>query len=293
MSQNLGGTFTFPGTTMTVNRVGYGAMQLPGPGVYGPPKDHATAIAVLREAVKLGINHIDTSDFYGPHVANHLIREALHPYPKDLVIVTKIGGRRGTDKSWNPAYSKDELISAVHDNLRHLKVDAMDVVNLRIGAGHGAGIPAFEEMMETVVGLQKQGYIKHIGLSNVTPGEFAKGTAMANIVCVQNWYNVARRNDDGFIDDLAKQGVAYVPFFPVGGFAPVQSDVLDKVAAQVGATSRQVAQAWILQRSPNILMITGTSSLAHLHENARIADIRLPPDAVTALNSIAQAAPAH
>ena len=243
MSHILGGTFTLPGTTMTVNRVGYGAMQLPGPGVYGPPKDHATAIAVLREAVKLGINHIDTSDFYGPHVANHLIREALHPYPKDLVIVTKIGGRRGTDKSWNPAYSKEELISAVHDNLRHLRLDAMDVVNLRIGAGHGAGIPAFEEMMEAVVGLQKQGYIKHIGLSNVTPGEFAKGTAMANIVCVQNWYNVARRNDDGFIDDLAKQGVAYVPFFPVGGFAPVQSDILDKVAAQVGATSRQVAQA--------------------------------------------------
>jgi len=293
MNQNLGGTFSFSGTSMTVNRVGYGAMQLPGPGVYGPPKDHATAIAVLREAIKLGINHIDTSDFYGPHVANHLIREALHPYPEDLVIVTKIGGKRGTDKSWNPAYSMDELISAVHDNLRHLKLTAMDVVNLRLGAGHGPGIPAFEDMMETVIGLQKQGHIKHIGLSNVTPAEFAKGKAMANIVCVQNWYNVARRNDDAFIDDLAKLGVAYVPFFPVGGFAPVQSDILDTVAAQVGATSRQVAQAWILQRSPNILMITGTSSVAHLHENARIADIRLPPDAVTALNSIAQAAPAH
>jgi pyridoxine 4-dehydrogenase len=294
MSQaNLGGRFAFPGTSLTVNRVGYGAMQLPGPGVYGPPKDHGAAIAVLREAVKLGINHIDTSDFYGPHVANHLIREALHPYPQDLVIVTKIGGKRGTDKSWQPAYSKDELTSAVHDNLRHLKVDALDVVNLRLGAGHGAGAPSFEEMMQTVIGLKQQGHVKHIGLSNVTPEEFAKGAAMTPVVCVQNWYNVARRGDDAFIDDLARQGVAYVPFFPVGGFAPLQSEILDKVAAQVGATSRQVAQAWILQRAPNILMITGTSSPAHLHENAAIGGIRLPPDAVAALNSIAEAAPAH
>ena len=290
---NLGGTFTFPGTSMSVNRVGYGAMQLPGPGVYGPPKDHATAIAVLREAVRLGINHIDTSDFYGPHVANHLIREALHPYPKDLVIVTKIGGKRGTDKSWQPAYSKEELISAVHDNLRNLKVDAMDVVNLRLGAGHGAGIPAFEDMMETVIGLKERGYIKQIGLSNVTPAEFAKGKAMTPIVCVQNWYNVAKRDDDAFIDDLAKQGVAYVPFFPVGGFAPLQSDILETVAAQAGATSRQVAQAWLLQRAPNMLLITGTSSPAHLKENAAVAAINLPPDAVARLNSIAQAAPAH
>jgi len=290
---NLGGTFTFPGTSMTVNRVGYGAMQLPGPGVYGPPKDHATAIAVLREAVRLGINHIDTSDFYGPHVANQLIREALHPYPKDLVIVSKIGGKRGADKSWQPAYSKEELISAVHDNLRNLKVDAMDVVNLRLGAGHGAGIPAFEDMLETVIGLKKQGHIKQIGLSNVMPAEFAKGKAMTPIVCVQNWYNVAKRDDDAFIDDLAKQGVAYVPFFPVGGFAPLQSDTLEKVAAQVGATSRQVAQAWLLQRAPNMLLITGTSSPAHLQENAAVAAINLPPDAVARLNSIARAAPAH
>jgi len=290
---NLGGTFTFPRTSMTVNRVGYGAMQLPGAGVFGPPKDHATAIAVLREAVRLGINHIDTSDFYGPHVANHLIREALHPYPKDLVIVTKIGGKRGADKSWQPAYSKEELISAVHDNLRNLKVDAMDVVNLRLGAGHGAGIPAFEEMLETVIGLKKQGHIKQIGLSNVTPAEFAKGKAMTPIVCVQNWYNVAKRDDDAFIDDLAKQGIAYVPFFPVGGFAPLQSDILETVAAQTGATSRQVAQAWLLQRAPNMLLITGTSSLAHLQENAAVAALNLPPDAVARLNSIGQAAPAH
>jgi aryl-alcohol dehydrogenase-like predicted oxidoreductase len=290
---NLGGTFTFPDTSMTVNRVGYGAMQLPGPGVYGPPKDHATAVAVLREAIRLGINHIDTSDFYGPHVANHLIREALHPYPADLVIVTKIGGKRGTDKSWQPAYSKDELISAVHDNLRHLKVDALDVVNLRLGAGHGAGIPSLEAMMETVIGLKQQGHIKHVGLSNVTPAEFARGRAMTGIVCVQNWYNVAKRDDDAFIDDLAKQGVAYVPFFPVGGFAPLQSDTLETVAAQVGATPRQVAQAWLLRRAPNMLLITGTSSLAHLQENAAVAGINLPPDAVAALDSIAQAAPAH
>jgi pyridoxine 4-dehydrogenase len=284
--QALGGRFGFPGTAMSVARVGYGAMQLPGEGVFGPPKDHATAIAVLREAIKLGMNHIDTSDFYGPHVANHLIREALHPYPEDLVIVTKIGGRRGADKSWLPAYSRDELISAVHDNLRHLKVDALDVVNLRLGAGHGAGVPPFEEMLGTVIDLKRQGHIKHIGLSNVTPAEFEKGRAMTQIVCVQNWYNLVRRDDDAFIDALAKLGVAYVPFFPVGGFAPLQSETLEKVAASVGATSRQVAQAWLLQRAPNVLLITGTSSLGHLRENAKVADVNLPPDAVAALDSI-------
>jgi aryl-alcohol dehydrogenase-like predicted oxidoreductase len=281
----LGGRFTFPGTGMSVARVGYGAMQLPGEGVFGPPKDHATAIAVLRTAIELGINHIDTSDFYGPHVANHLIREALHPYPNDLVIVTKIGGRRGADKSWLPAYSRDELISSVHDNLRHLKVDAIDVVNLRLGAGHGAAVPPFEEMLGTVIDLKRQGHIGHIGLSNVTPAEFDKGRAMTDIVCVQNWYNLARRDDDAFINALAKQGIAYVPFFPVGGFAPLQSDALEKVAVSVGATTLQVAQAWLLQRSPNILLITGTSSLAHLRENAKVADIRLSPDAVAALDS--------
>src|SRR5476649_1277151 len=281
----LGGRFTFPGTTMSVARVGYGAMQLPGEGVFGPPKDQVAAIAVLRQAIELGINHIDTSDFYGPHVANHLIREALHPYPKDLVIVTKIGGRRGADKSWLPAYSRDELISAVHDNLRNLKVDALDVVNLRLGAGHGAAVPPFEEMLGTVIDLKRQGHIKHVGLSNVTPAEFDKGSAMTDIVCVQNWYNLAHRDDDAFIDSLAKQGVAYVPFFPLGGFAPLQSDTLDKAAASVGATSRQVAQAWLLQRAPNVLLITGTSFLAHLRENAKVADVRLPPNAVAELDS--------
>jgi aryl-alcohol dehydrogenase-like predicted oxidoreductase len=283
---DLGGRFTFPGTGLSVNRVGFGAMQLPGPGVYGPPKDHAEAIAVLREAVRLGIDHIDTSDFYGPHVANRLIREALHPYPEHLVLVTKIGAKRGADKSWNPAYSKDELIAAVHDNLRHLGIDALDIVNLRLGAGHGAEVPPLEEMLGTVIDLKRQGLIRHIGLSNVTPEEFARGCAMTEIVCVQNWYNLVKRGDDAFIDDLARQGVAYVPFFPLGGFAPLQADALDKVAAELGATSRQVAQAWLLHRAPNILLITGTSSVAHLRDNAAVATLKLSPDALAALDAI-------
>ena len=286
MSGALGGRFTFAGTAMSVNRVGYGAMQLPGEGVFGPPRDRAAAVAVLRRAIELGIDHFDTSDFYGPHVANELIREALHPYPKNLVIVTKIGGRRGADKSWLPAYGRDELISAVHDNLRNLHVDALDVVNLRLGAGHGAETPSLVDMLATVIDLKRQGLIKHIGLSNVTPAEFEAGRAMTEIVCVQNWYNVARRNDDAFIDSLARQGVAYVPFFPVGGFMPLQSGTLDKVAASLGATSRQVAQAWLLQRAPNILLITGTSSLAHLEENAAVARLHLPPEGLEALDSI-------
>lgn len=284
----LGGRFAFPGTSLSVNRVGFGAMQLPGPGVWGPPKDHAEAIAVLREAVDLGIDHIDTSDFYGPYVANRLIREALHPYPKNLVIVTKIGGRRGDDKSWLPAYSRAELISAVHDNLRNLGVDALDVVNLRLGAGHGAGVPPLEDMLGTVIDLKREGHIRHIGLSNVTPEEFAQGRAMTEIVCVQNWYNLVKREDDAFIDDLAKQGVAYVPFFPLGGFAPLQAEALDKVAASLGITSRQAAQAWLLQRSPNMLLITGTSSRAHLRDNAAVGGIKLPADAVAALDAIAR-----
>ncbi len=283
---DLGGRFTFPGTGLSVNRVGFGAMQLPGPGVYGPPKDHAEAIAVLREAVRLGIDHIDTSDFYGPHVANRLIREALHPYPEHLVLVTKIGAKRGADKSWNPAYSKNELIAAVHDNLRHLGIDALDIVNLRLGAGHGAEVPPLEEMLGIVIDLKRQGLIRHIGLSNVTPEEFARGRAMTEIVCVQNWYNLAKRGDDAFIDDLARQGVAYVPFFPLGGFAPLQADALDKVAAELGATSRQVAQAWLLHRAPNILLITGTSSVAHLRDNAAVATLKLSPDALAALDAI-------
>ncbi|MBS0470565.1 MAG: oxidoreductase [Proteobacteria bacterium] len=283
----LGDRFTLPGTSLSVNRVGFGAMQLPGPGVWGPPKDHAEAIAVLREAIDLGIDHIDTSDFYGPYVANRLIREALHPYPKNLVIVTKIGGRRGDDKSWLPAYSRAELISAVHDNLRNLGVDALDVVNLRLGAGHGAHVPSFEEMLGTVIDLKREGHIRHIGLSNVTPEEFARGRAMTEIVCVQNWYNLVKRDDDAFIDDLAKQGVAYVPFFPLGGFAPLQAEALDRVAASLGITSRQAAQAWLLQRAPNILLITGTSARAHLRDNAAVGGIKLPADAIAVLDAIA------
>jgi len=290
MSQALGDRFTFPGTSLTVARAGFGAMQLPGEGVFGPPKDRAAAVAVLREAVKLGINHIDTSDFYGPRVANELIREALHPYPEHLVIVTKIGGKRGADKSWNPAYSREELIGAVHDNLRNLGLEALDVVNLRLGAGHGAAVPSLEEMLDTVIGLKREGLIRHIGLSNVTPAEYATAKAMTEIVCVQNWYNVARRHDDAFVDELAAENVAYVPFFPLGGFAPLQSQTLDDVAASLGATSRQVAQAWLLQRAPNILLIAGTSSVAHLRENAAAAALRLPPDALTALDAIGRQA---
>ncbi|HUO89865.1 MAG TPA: oxidoreductase [Rhizomicrobium sp.] len=286
MSQ-LGGRFTFPGTTLTVSRVGYGAMQLPGPGVWGPPKDRAAALAVLREVVELGINHIDTSDFYGPYVANQLIREALHPYPSDLVIVTKIGGKRGPDKSWNPAYSKTEVESAVHDNLRNLGVDALDVVNLRLGAG---GEASFEEPLEALLACKRRGLIKHIGVSNVTPEQYREIRASTDIVCVQNLYNVANRGDDAFIDALARDGVAYVPFFPLGGFMPLQSETLDKVAAAVGATSRQVALAWLLQRAPNILLIAGTSSLVHLRENSGVADLHLPADAIAALNSIGRPA---
>jgi len=290
MAADRAGRFAFPGTALSVNRVGFGAMQLPGAGVFGPPRDRAEAIAVLRQAVKLGIDHIDTSDFYGPHVANELIREALHPYPENLVIVTKIGGRRGADKSWLPAYSRAELISAVHDNLRNLRLDALDTVNLRLGAGHGAETPGLEEMLSAVIELKRQGLIKHIGLSNVTPEEFAAGRAMTDIVCVQNWYNLAKRDDDAFIDSLASRGVAYVPFFPLGGFAPLQSETLDKVAASLGATSRQVAQAWLLHRSPNILLITGTSSTAHLLENVAVAGLRLPPEALATLDSIGKPA---
>jgi aryl-alcohol dehydrogenase-like predicted oxidoreductase len=284
--QSLGGQFTFPGTSLTVARVGFGAMQLPGPGVWGPPRDHATAIAVLREVVGLGINHIDTSDFYGPYVANQLIREALHPYPKDLVIVTKIGGKRGPDKSWNPAYSKAEVESAVHDNLRNLGVDALDVVNLRLGAG---GETPFEEPLEALLACKRRGLIKHLGLSNVTPEHYREIRKSTDVVCVQNLYNIAQRNDDAFVDSLARDGVAYVPFFPLGGFMPLQSEALDKVATAIGATTRQVALAWLLQRAPNILLIAGTSSLAHLRENSSIAELRLPPDAIVMLNSIAGA----
>ncbi len=282
------GTFTLGGRR--VKRLGYGAMQLAGPGVFGPPRDREGAVAVLREAVARGVNHIDTSDFYGPHITNQLIREALHPYPTDLVIVTKIGARRGADGSWNPAFSREELTGAVHDNLRNLGLDALDVVNLRVMFGiHGPAEGSIAPPLATLAALQRQGLVRHIGLSNVTPKQVAEGRGIADIVCVQNQYNVAHRDDDALTDDLAAAGIAYVPFFPLGGFAPLQSAVLSDVAAKLGATPMQVALAWLLQRAPNILLIPGTSSVGHLRENLAAADVDLPQDALSALDRIAAA----
>ena len=283
----LGGTFTFPGTSMEVHRMGYGAMQLAGPGVFGPPKDRNAALAVLRQAVAAGVNHVDTSDFYGPHVTNQLIREALHPYPADLVIVTKVGARRGADKSWIPALSRQELSDATHDNLRNLGVDTLDVVNLRVGGLTEPSEGSIEDPLIALTELKHQGLIRHIGLSNVTPKQLAQAQSMTEIVCVQNFYNVANRNDDPFIDDLARQRIAYVPFFPLGGFDPLQSSLLDAVAATLRATPMQVALAWLLHRAPNILLIPGTSSLAHLRENLAAADLNLPDEAIIQLNSVA------
>ncbi len=283
-----GSQFTFPAASRTVRRMGYGAMQLAGPGVFGPPKDRDTAIKVLREAVASGVNHIDTSDYYGPYVVNQLIREALHPYPKDLVIVTKIGARRGTDGSWNPAFSADDLKSAVHDNLRHLGLDAIDVVNLRImGSGHGPSEGSIEAPFTTLAELQREGLVRHIGLSTVTPTQIAQARAMADVVCVQNHYNLAHRDDDALIDDLAADGIAYVPYFPLGGFAPLQSAILSDVAGQLEVTPMQVALAWLLHRSPNILSIPGTSSLAHLRENLAAGRLSLSPDVLAELDAIA------
>jgi len=269
-------SFTFPGTTLTVNRMGYGAMQLAGPGVFGPPRDVDAAIAVLREAVASGVNHIDTSDYYGPHVTNQIIRQALHPYPPDLVIVTKVGARRGSDKSWLPALSRPELIDAVHDNLRNLGLDAMDVVNLRVGGPMGPSEGSIEEQVTALSELKSQGLIRHLGLSNVTARQLAQAQTITEIVCIQNLYNLAHRNDDAFIDELAAQGIAYVPFFPLGGFTPLQSSTLNSIAVSLQATPLQVALAWLLQRSPNILLIPGTSSLKHLRENLQAANIQIP-----------------
>ena len=285
---------TFPLGDRVVKRLGYGAMQLAGPGVFGPPKDHAGAIQVLREAVASGVNHIDTSDYYGPHVTNLLIREALHPYPDDLVIVTKIGARRGADASWNPAISPDDLKSAVHDNLRNLGLDALEVVNLRImGDGHGPSEGSIEALVTIVADLQRQGLVRHIGLSNVTSAQIAEGRRICEIVCVQNMYNVAHREDDALIDELARAGIAYVPFFPLGGFTPLQSTALTEVAKRLSATPMQVALAWLIPRAPNILLIPGTSSLEHLRENLAAASLTLPRDALSALDAIAKnAAPA-
>ena len=284
---------TFALGSRTVARLGYGAMQLAGPGVFGPPRDHAAALAVLREAIASGVDHIDTSDFYGPHITNQVIREALHPYPRNLVIVTKVGARRGPDKSWNPAFSAEELTAAVHDNLRNLGVDALDVVNLRSMFGtHGPAEGSLEAPLTVLAGLQRQGLIRHIGLSNVTPAQVAAGRRVCEIVCVQNHYNLAHRTDDALIDDLARDGIAYVPFFPLGGFSPLQSSTLSAVAARLGATPMQAALAWLLRRAPNILLIPGTSSVGHLRENLAAADLTLPEDAARELDAFADKAAA-
>ncbi len=283
---NLAGSFTFPGTSMTVNRMGYGAMQLAGPGVFGPPRDVNAAIAVLREAVAAGVNHIDTSDYYGPHVTNQIIKQALHPYPKGLVIVTKLGARRGADKSWIPALTRQDLADGVYDNLRNLGLEALDVVNLRVGGFQEPSEGSIEEPLTALAELKQQGLIRQIGLSNVSPAQFAEAQKITDIVCVQNFYNVAHRNDDGFIDDLAAKGVAYVPFFPLGGFTPLQSSELDAEAASLGVTPMQLALAWLLRRSPNILLIPGTSSVTHLRENLRAAALEVPIEVLASLDAI-------
>jgi pyridoxine 4-dehydrogenase len=284
----LGGQFDLSGTSIGVYRMGYGAMQLAGSGVWGPPRDMDAAIAVLREAIAAGVNHVDTSDFYGPHVTNQIIKNALHPYPADLVIVTKLGTRRGRDKSWLHALSRKELIDGVHDNLRNLGVDRLDVVNLRVGGIAEPSEGSIKGPLSVLVELKRQGLIRHIGLSNITPRQFQEAQGITKIVCVQNFYNVAHRNDDAFIDALAQQGIPYVPFFPLGGFTPLQSSVLDRVAASMQASPMQVALAWLLQRSPNILLIPGTSSINHLRENLAAAALELPSDVIAELNAIAE-----
>jgi pyridoxine 4-dehydrogenase len=289
---DLAGSFTLPGTSMTVDRMGYGAMQLAGRDgnklVWGPPRDVDAAIAVLREAVATGVNHIDTSDFYGPHVTNQIIRKALSPYPDDLVIVTKVSCRRGEDGSWIPAFSREELTTAVHDNLRNLGLDVLDVVNLRsMFSIEEPAEGSIEAPMTVLAELQQKGLLRHIGLSNVTPAQVAEARQIAPIVCVQNYYNLAHRADDAFIDDLARDGIAYVPFFPLGGFSPLQSTTLSDVAARLDATPMQVALAWLLQRSPNILVIPGTSSVAHLRENLQAVRLKIPSGVIADLDSIA------
>jgi aryl-alcohol dehydrogenase-like predicted oxidoreductase len=283
---DLGGSFTLPGTSMTVNRMGYGAMQLAGPGVWGPPRDVDGAIAVLREAVASGVNHIDTSDYYGPYVTNQIIKRALHRYPDGLVIVTKVGARRGEDKSWPHALSRQELTDAVHDNLRNLGLDALDVVNLRVGGFMGPSEGSIEEPLSVLAELKRRGLIRQLGVSNVSPEQLAEARNVTEIVCVQNFYNVAHRNDDSFIRDLAEHGIAYVPFFPLGGFTPLQSSKLNAAAASLQATPMQVALAWLLQRSPNILLIPGTSSVEHLRENLKAARLQLRAEMIANLDSI-------
>ncbi|HEX9084569.1 MAG TPA: aldo/keto reductase family oxidoreductase [Gemmatimonadaceae bacterium] len=284
----LGGRFTFPGTSLTVSRIGYGAMQLAGPNAWGLPKDPDAAVAVLREAVASGVNHIDTSDYYGPHVTNQIIRQALHPYPKGLVIVTKLGGRRPPDGSWQPANSPDELIAAVHDNLHNLGLDALDIVNYRVmGSGLATQEGSIARQVTVLADLQRKGLICHIGLSNATAAQLAEAQAITDIVCVQNNYNLTHRRDDALIDDLVRQNIAYVPFFPLGGFTPLQSSTLSAVAEQLGATPMQVALAWLLHRSPNILLIPGTSSLAHLRENLAAGELTLSAETLAELDGVA------
>lgn len=285
--RNLNSDFTLPGTTLTLKRMGYGTMQLPGPHVMGPPLDKDNALAVLREAIVLGANHIDTAEFYGPHVSNELIYEALSPYNDDLVVITKVGVERGDDGSWNFDCSKAGLIEQVNENLTSLGVDALDVVNLRLGNAEGADNRSLAEPLNVLVELQKQGLIRHIGLSCVSPAQYDEAVTIANIVCVQNQYNLIYRHDDELIDRLAKEGVAYVPFFPLGGFSPLQSSILSDVANEVGATAKQVALAWLLHRSPNILVIAGTSSIEHLHENFGSMNVQLSSEQLMKLNNIA------
>jgi pyridoxine 4-dehydrogenase len=285
MSTGTSGTFALGNRSL--KRLGYGAMQLAGPGVFGPPKDPEAALAVLREAVARGVNHLDTSDFYGPHVTNQLIRAALHPYPEELVIVTKVGARRGAEGSWLPAFSREELTQAVHDNLRNLRLDALDVVNLRVMFdAHAPAEGSIEAPLTVLADLQRQGLVRHIGLSNVTAAQIAQGRSICDIVCVQNHYNLAHRADDALVDHLARDGIAYVPFFPLGGFTPLHSSTLSQVARRLNATPMQVALAWLLRRAPNILLIPGTSSVSHLRENLAATDLQLPNDAITALEGV-------
>ena len=287
----MGGRFTFRGTALTVQRMGFGAMQLAGKGVFGPPKDPSAAVAVLREAVEAGVNHIDTSDFYGPHITNQLIRQALHPYPKGLVLVTKLGARRPADGSWQPATSAEDLTAGVHDNLRNLGLDALDIVNYRhFGGGHGPGEGTIAPQVTALAELKRKGLIRHVGISNVTATQVAEAQGITEVVCVQNHYNLAHRHDDALIADLSRRGIAYVPYFPLGGFTPLQSSTLSAVAERLGAKPMQVALAWLLHRSPNILLIPGTGSVAHLRENLAAADLKLPPQTVDELDGIAAAA---
>jgi pyridoxine 4-dehydrogenase len=282
----LGGTFTFPTTSITVHRLGYGAMQLAGPGVFGPPRDPDQALAVLRAAIAAGIDHIDTSDFYGPHVTNQLIKQALHPYPAGLTIVSKLGARRTPDKAWIAALSRDELAAGLADNLRNLELPALDLVHLRVGGVHGPGDDSLAEPLHALVDLKQRGLIRHLGVSNVSPKQYAEARAITDIVSVQNHYNLVHRADDRFIDQLARDGVGYSPFFPLGGFTPLQSDQLSKAASALDATPMQVALAWLLQRAPNILLIPGTSSVAHLAQNIAAASLVLPPAIVRELDAI-------